>query len=487
MSTTSQTAERVVRMGREEPLPIRPLPVAPDPMHLFGPGMVITAIGVGLGESFMWPRLSLLFGPGVLWLCLVGVAIQTFVMLEMARWATATGESIFFGAARINRGLMWFFWIVALIVYMWPGHVTLGAQALETIVGINWVPLAIAGIVLIGIIYTFAKVVYNALEKIVTTLISIIVIGAAIIAAIVGSAADLGSVIRGFFSFGFWHPDMGTAKWLPIIVGSIAFAGPSGMQQMWYTLYLRDKGAGMGKYIGRITSWLTGEEESMPERGYTFDTHDPEEMAKWRGWRRWVTWEAVVLFAGITLLTVAIFAVLALSAARIDPAAAEAIRGGKQAAVLKAMASAFAKAGGAFTYYLYYIFMAVIGWKMSFGLFDSFSRGQADMTWYFMPGARKYHMSRWYYIFLYFVVVVGILMVLLGSPKGPMFILNMMAFLSTFVMGCYCPLVLYTNNRLLPKEIRPGLVTNIVLGIGTLFYLTGLFYCLLVLGTLPSG
>lgn len=487
MSVPVPSTERTVRMGGIEPLPIRPLPEAPNPMHLFGPGMVITAIGVGIGESFMWPRLSILFGPSVLWLFLVGVTIQVFVMLEMARWAIATGESIFFGAARIHPAVMWFFWIVALLVYIWPGHVTLGAQSLSTITGIGWVPLAIAGILLIGVIYTFAKVVYDVVEKVVTTLISLIVIGAAIIAAIVASSSDLLAVIKGLFSIGSWHPDMGTAKWLPVVVGSIAFAGPSGMQQMWYTLYLRDKGAGMGKYIGRITSWLTGEEETIPERGYTFDVNDPNEMAKWQGWRRWVMWDAVVLFMLFTIITMVIFSTLAVAAARIDPAAAQALRAGQQAAALKAMASAFSKAGGKLTYYLYYIFMAIIGWKMSFGLFDSFARGQADMTWYFMPGARKYHMSRWYYVFLYVCIIVGILMVLLGSPKGPVFILNVLAFLSSFIMGCYCLLLLYTNNRLLPKEIRPSWITNLVIAIGAIFYLSGLFYSLIFLGALPTG
>ena len=35
-------------------------------------------------------------------------------MLEMARWATATGESIFFGAARLWRPIMWLFFAIAI-------------------------------------------------------------------------------------------------------------------------------------------------------------------------------------------------------------------------------------------------------------------------------------------------------------------------------------------------------------------------------------
>ena len=131
--------------------------------------------------------------------------------------------------------------------------------------------------------------------------------------------------------------------------------------------------------------------------------------------------------------------------------------------------------------------MAVVGWKMSFGIFDAFSRGQADMTWYFMPGARRWHMSKLYYAFLYFVVIVGILTVITNGARPPTFILDMLAFLSAFVMGAYSLLLIGTNNLLLPKRLRPNIVINLILLAGTVFYLGGLFYSLFVLGKIPSG
>jgi hypothetical protein len=109
--------ERTVTMGKEEPLPIAALPEPRKAIHLLGPGMALTALGVGLGETFMWPRLVMVFGPEVRWLFLIGVTVQLVVMMEMARWTMATGESIFFGAARLHRGAMWFFWATALLVY----------------------------------------------------------------------------------------------------------------------------------------------------------------------------------------------------------------------------------------------------------------------------------------------------------------------------------------------------------------------------------
>jgi len=482
-------AERLVPMGREEPLPIKPLPEPINWAHILGPGMVLTALGVGLGETFMWPRLVVVFGPEVRWLFLIGVTIQLFVMLEMARWTMATGESIFFGAARIHRLVMWFFWASAMFVYIWPGHVSLGAQSLSTLLGeaVGWPVLAIAGIILIALVLTFAPIVYSAVETILTVLIGVLVIGAAIVAAMVATPGEIWSTIAGMFAFGFWDPRMSTAEWFPIVVGSTAFAGPSGMQQMWYTLYLRDKGAGMGRYAGRITSWLTGEEESMPSRGHTFDPNHPAEQQKWRGWLAWARFDAVVLFWGITMLTTIIFTALALASARLDPAAQQAITAGRQAEALRAMSTAFASVGGVVLGALFFIFMAIVGWKMSFGIFDAFARGQADMTWYFVPAARRWSMSRWYYIYLYFVCLVGILVILVNQGRPATFLLNILAFMSPFIMGAYCPLVLWVNNRYLPKEIRPHPIASLIVFAGFLFYWGGLFTSLLLFRAIPSG
>jgi hypothetical protein len=490
---TEAVEERTVPMGREDPLPIRPLPTPLKPIHLLGPGMALTALAVGLGETFLWPRLVIVFGTEIRWLFLIGVTVQLVVMMEMARWAMATGESIFFGAARIHRVVMWFFFATGILIYIFPGHVALGAQSLETLWGIPWVPTAIAGLVLIGLILTFSKVVYNVVETVLTTFISILVIGSAVIASMVGELSDVGSTIAGTFSFGFVDSDWFTAAWFPIIIGSLAFAGPSGMQQMWYTLWLRDKGAGMGHYLPRIRG-LRGldEEETMPARGFTFDSEDPEEMKKWQGWRKWNMFDAGVLFWGITMITTVIYTVLALSAARIDPGAADKIRAGEDSETIPAMANAFGEAGGSWARVAFFLFIAIVGWKLSFGIFDALARGNADMTYYFIPAARRWSMSRIYLTYVWIAVAAGTLVLtlvglgIMGNEDGPGFILNMLAFLSAFVMGAYCLVLLFTNRKLLPKKIQPRLLSTVALCLGAAIYLGGLFVSLAVFGALPD-
>ena len=81
---------------------------------------------------------------------------------------------------------MWLFFAIAILVYIWPGHVALGAQAFESLTGITWYIPAVVGLILIGVIISFAKIVYNVVEAILR-LIGVLVIGSAIVAALVGN------------------------------------------------------------------------------------------------------------------------------------------------------------------------------------------------------------------------------------------------------------------------------------------------------------
>jgi hypothetical protein len=477
------STDRVWHAGRLEPMPIRKLPAAPPSMHILGPTVFLVALGVGMGESYMWPRLVLVFGPDIRWMFMVGVTLQAFVLLEMARYAMATGESIFFGAARVFKPMMWFFYVAAILIYIWPGHLSAGAAAFEEITGIPWQATACVALVFVGVLFSMLSVIYNFLEKLLGLLIGVLVVGTSVIAAIVGSWDDLASTLTGMFAFGYFPDKALSAAWFPIIVGSIAFAGPSGMQQMWYTLQLRDSGAGMGAHIPKIRGLRSsGEAESMPSRGYMFDTEDPEEMKKWKGWRKWVTFDALLLFWGITMLVTVSFTVLAMAAARENPNVGTLIEGGDRSAALHAMSEAFSAAGSPILGTLFFAFIALIGLNATLGLFDSFSRGQADMTYYFIPGAKRFSMSRLYAGFLWGVITFGILILLFGPADGPAGILDILAFLSTFAMGAYCIVLLLVNNRLLPKPIRPGIVRNLIIGFGAVFYLGMLFYSLVRFG-----
>jgi hypothetical protein len=479
---------RVWPAGGLAPMPIRKLPEAPESVHILGPAMILVALGVGFGETFLWPRLVIVFGPEIRWMFLVGVVVQTIVMLEMARYAMATGESIFFGAARLFQPLMWFFFLVAILVYVWPGHISGGAEAFEDLTGIPWKVSATIALIVIGVMFTVVTVIYNLIEKLLALLVGVLVIGSAIAGAIVGSLSDLGEVLLGLIRFDTGIPDAAlTAEWFPLVVGALAFAGPSGMQQMWYTLWLRDKGAGMGVHIPRVRGLLhAGEEETIPDTGSMFDVDDPEEMRKWQGWRRWVNYDAILLFFGTTMLVTIIFTVMAMNAAEVNPEARTQLIEGEREAAIPAMADAFGEAAGILDP-IFFIFIAIVGFKASIGLFDAFARGQSDMTYFFLPGAKRFKMAQLYAMYLWFVILFGVIILNFGPADGPTAILDILAFLSTFVMGAYCLVLAVCNRRNLPEKIRPNPIITVVLILGGLGYMTALFYSLIKFGVTDLG
>jgi hypothetical protein len=483
------TVEQPVwRAGKLPPMPIRKLPEAPQAAHIIGPAMILVALGVGLGETYLWPRLVIVFGPDIRWLFLVGVLVQTVVMLEMARYAMATGESIFFGAARVFQPLMWMFFVIAIAVYIWPGHISAGADAFESLTGISWQLSASVGLIIIAAMFTVAKIIYNWVEGVLAFLVGVLVIGSAIVATFVGSLADLADVLVGLVRFDYGIPAaVMTAAWFPLVVGAIGFAGPSGMQQMWYTLWLRDKGAGMGAHMPRVRGLLhSGEEETIPESGSMFDVDDPDEWRKWTEWRKWVRYDALLLFFGITMLVTIVFTVMAMHAADVDPEARNQLANGERDVALDAMRSAFADTAPILGT-LFFCFIAIVGWKASVGLFDAFARGQSDMTYYFVPGAKKLKMAHLYALFLWGVIIFGILIINFGPVDGPEAILNVLAFASTFVMGAYCLTLAAVNNKNLPKKLRPHPIITVVLVLGGLAYLTMLFYSMIKFGVTDLG
>jgi hypothetical protein len=481
-------ADRAWSAGRLPPMPIRKLPEAPQAAHIIGPAMILVALGVGLGETFLWPRLVIVFGPNIRWMFLVGVLVQTVVMLEMARYAMATGESIFFGAARVFQPLMWLFFITAIAVYIWPGHISTGADALEELTGISWQLSASVGLLIIGVMFTIVKVIYNIVEGLLTFMVGVLVIGSAITAAFVGSLADLGDVLVGLVRFDFGVPHAAvTAAWFPLIVGAIAFAGPSGMQQMWYTLWLRDKGAGMGIHMPRVRGLLhAGEEETIPDTGSMFDVDDPDEWRKWQNWRKWVRVDALLLFFGITMLVTIIFTVMAMHAADVSSQAKDELINGERDTALLAMRDAFADKA-AILGTMFFVFISLVGWKASVGLFDAFARGQSDMTYYFVPGAKRFKMAHLYGGFLWGVILFGILIILFGPVDGPAGILNVLAFMSTFIMGAYCLTLAAVNRMNLPKKLQPNWITTTVLALGGIAYLGMLFYSMIKFGVTDLG
>jgi hypothetical protein len=96
-------------------------------------------------------------------------------------------------------------------------------------------------------------------------------------------------------------------------------------------------------------------------------------------------------------------------------------------------------------------------------------------------------MSQLYSMYLWGVIIFGLIILNFGPADGPTQILDVLAFLSTFVMGTYCLVLAALNQRMLPKKIRPNPAITVVLTLGGIGYLFALFYSLIKFGVTDLG
>ena len=289
------------------PVPIKDLPEPLPLRKVLGPGVILLATALGSGEYVLWPFIASHIGLTILWAAIVAIAIQFFINMEVERWTLATGETAITGFTRLWKPWWFLFIIMAVVPNMWPGFATGAATCLSFVVGdLNIQLVGILGLIAVGITLTASPVVYQTVERLQTVVIGAVIIWLAL-AVVLGTTGDAwGDLVSGFGSFG--SIETSEAVTAAALAGAIAFAGSGGCGNLAVSNWVRDKGMGMGHYIPRIVSPMSGEQEALPSTGNTFETND-ENMRRWRGWWKVANTEQAVTFwligtAGIVILSV---------------------------------------------------------------------------------------------------------------------------------------------------------------------------------------
>ncbi|WP_162924317.1 Nramp family divalent metal transporter [Rubrobacter indicoceani] len=104
----------------------------PDPLPLrtmFGPGLVMTGVGLASAEFILWPYMTSRVVPAFLWVAVVAVLTQFFVNTEVARYTLATGQSAVTGFRRLWKPWALIFAAVAICANAWPAWAVGSATA----------------------------------------------------------------------------------------------------------------------------------------------------------------------------------------------------------------------------------------------------------------------------------------------------------------------------------------------------------------------
>ena len=97
-----------------------------------------------------------------------------------------------------------------------------------------------------------------------------------------------------------------------LVLSGLVFAGAGGVNNLAQSNWIRDKGFGMGVYIPRIVSPITGEEVAAPATG-SMVRQDAENLRRFQGWWAVANKEQLVSFWFICVFSITIFSTLAYS------------------------------------------------------------------------------------------------------------------------------------------------------------------------------
>ena len=461
-----------------KPLEKKDLPPPLSLAKLIGPSFILLGLGFGSGELILWPYLSANFGLGIIWGALLGITFQFFINMEIERYALATGETVFVGLARKLKAFapLWFIFST-LVPWMWPGIIASSGTVLAHILGIRYSPLVpIILLIFIGLVLTLGPIVYKTQEVLQRTLILIGVPFIFILAFIFAKPTDWQTLVAGLIGKGegYWFLPIGIP--LATFLGAFAYAGAGGNLNLAQSYYVKEKGYGMGKFSGRITSILTGKKEKIRLEGFRFDP-TLENLKRFKLWWKRINIEHLVIFWGTGATSMILLSLLAYITVFGNPQGAEGIM------FLLSEASVIAQRTLPFVGIFFLLIAGSMLFSTQFSVLDATSRIMSENLTILSPNTFKIErLPISYYAFLWTQILAGIIIFSLGLTE-PLTLVIIGASLNAIAMFVYSALILILNFTSLAKPIRPSFLRSLVVLAAFLFY--GVFSLLTVIQNLP--
>ena len=443
---------------------VRDLPDAPLAYRkLIGPGIIAAGVGLASGEFILFPYIASQVGLVFVWAALVGLITQYFINLEIERYTLATGETALTGFSRYWRHWGLVFALLTYFANLWPGWVTSSATLASYVFGGTPKYIAVGMLIVIGLILTLAPVIYVALER-----MQMVKVAAVLLLLVVGGIFAVGA--RAWSDL----PQVVTRPQIPVevlgfavLLGGLAFAGAGGGQNLVQANWIRDKGFGMGQYVPRLVSPITGAPEAKPSTGYVFEP-TKDNLARWKGWWKFANIEQIFTFVLITFVTILFTSMLAYSTVFGREGLANNI------SFIKTEGEVLGERVGGWFKFFFWIIGAFSLFAAALGIVDYTSRLAADVlkTSYL----RRANESKIYATLVWGLIVIGIF-VLLFLEAQPLVLLVISAVVGGFMMFIYSGLLILINRKTLPapiriRGVRLGMLVWAILLFGTLSVLT---------------
>ncbi len=317
---------------------------------------------------------------------------------------------------------------------------------------------AVVGLVLCGGVLSLGPVVSRTVEWLQMGLVALIFGLVGVLGVLVIEPAALVGLAEGALRIG--HVPEGIE--LPLLLGALAFAGAGGTVNLAQSNYIKDKGYGMGRWIGRITSPFTGKEESISQVGLRF-AGDAQNLSRWRVWWRRANLEHFVSFYLLCVLSLALFCLISYSLLGAGGPVGEGF------GFIHAQGIALAQRFGPPAQHLFWAAGIAVLFSTELALLDAVTRVLADIVQTTLASTLRISLSKLYVAILWVLIAFGVGVLALGLNQ-PLELLVLSASLNALVMFLYSGLLLWLNLKSFRGPLRPSPLRCLaLLGAGCFF------------------
>jgi len=445
----------------------------PEPISfkkLIGPSFVILALGLGSGEVILWPYLASNYGLGIAWGAILGITFQYFMNMEIERYALVKGESVFVGIYKLFKPAVYWFIISTFIGFGLPGIIAASAKVMAGVFGMEdfkWI--AILFLVIIGLILSMGKTVYGMMERVTKIIILIGVPFIFLLAVFVATKTDWSALFQGIIGKGegFWFLPEGIS--IATFLAAFAYSGAGGNLNLTQSIYIKEKGYGMGVYSQKISSLFAKKEEREIILDGTDCAETPEDISRFKKWWKLISIEHGFIFWFLGVISMIFLMLLSYATTHGLAGNAEGINFViNEGIVIGQMILPFVGV-------LFLVVVSIMLFQTQLGVMDSTSRIMAEnLAIKKLHGKKegKINLSKIYYYFVWAQIAFGIILFLFNIYE-PKTLIILGAVINAFAMFVHLGLVFWLNHKSLPKVFRASLWRKIIIGI--IFTFFGIF------------
>jgi hypothetical protein len=451
------------------------LPQPPTLRKTLGPSFILLGLSMGSGELLLWPYLAATYGLGLLWGAVIGLTLQFVLNTEAMRYTLAWGESVFVGFQKLHPALPIWFIFSTLIPWSLPGFSSATAQILHTLFPpISETFFAIALLLLTGLILSSGSSLYKTMERFQKFILFFGLSFIFFITLLMTRWQDWVVASKGLVGIGenWWLLPPGLA--LATFLRAFAYSGAGGNLNLAQSYYIKEKGFGMGKYMGKISALFSSKKQKVDLFGQHF-AHTKDNARLWKHWWQLINREHMIVFWGLGLLSIIVLSTLAYATSFGQTT-------GTGLEFLYFQASTIGKQ----TLPIFHPIFLLVGASMLFasqtGVLESSSRIISENSILATHlKHKKVALASWFYIALWTQIGLGIVTYLIGF-RQPLALITLAAILNAIAMMVSFALLFLLNRQHLLRQYQPHRNRKIILIVATVLF--GFFLVITILDLL---